>query len=98
MSDKPLKLTEIAARIHTHLKRMEADPEINAPRPRCAMTRPFYFASSRRAGARVNVKAINYQTPSSLTREEALAFLAWLDDGNNGTIHDFNRQRREAKA
>jgi hypothetical protein len=95
-------LTEIAKRIAAHLKRFEADPEINAERfyesrrtgRRESSGHPYYHAGAWRAGNRVKVIYVSYHDPSSLTRAEAEAYLTWLDAGNVGTF--FRMQHLEA--
>jgi hypothetical protein len=79
-----LKMKEIADRINSHLKRFEADPEINKTDPRY-QTRPYYYAGAAYVGgARISVGYVSYQGRHSLTKAEALAYLEWLDDGNVG--------------
>ena len=48
----------------------------------------LYKAYAWRAGNRVKVRYKSFWNPSSLTRVEAEAYLAWLDAGNNGTHFD----------
>jgi hypothetical protein len=76
---------EIAARIDVHLKRFEADQEINIER-RCEglTTKKYYKPSAYPAGQYVAVSYSSYQGVSSLSKLEALAYLAWLDAGNVG--------------
>lgn len=90
---KPRRLTDIAAAINMHLKRIEASPVENAANERGH--KPYYAAGAYAAGSRVSVKYIAFQGGYSLTRPEAEAYLAWLDAGNVGTHH---KQRREAPA
>jgi hypothetical protein len=80
-----MKLAEIAAGIRAHLKRFEADPVINASKDgtRGGLT-PFYNASAGVAGRYVWVRYVSFRGPSHLTREDATAFLCWLDAGNVG--------------
>lgn len=77
-----LTLTEIAARIHAHLKRFEADPKINVRDEH--QTQPYYYAGASRAGNRVAISYVSYQHTWKITRGEALAYLEWLDAGNVG--------------
>jgi len=49
----------------------------------------LYKAYAWRAGNRVKVRYKSFWNPSSLTRVEADAYLAWLDAGNNGTHFDW---------
>src|SRR5689334_15685194 len=78
---KPPTLKEIGARINAHLRRFERDPKINADTQH---GKPYHYASAGAAGSRVSVSYVAYQHTSKLTREEALAYLAWLDAGNVG--------------
>ena len=82
-----MTLTEIARRIHDHLKAMEADPVFNAPyEARGAKgLRHYYNSGAGRAGRYVWVVYVNYQGHISLTRAEAERYLAWLDAGNRGS-------------
>ena len=75
-----MTLTEIAARIDAHLKRFEAVPLAR-----------YYFARAYRAGKYVLVTYVTYRGHSSLTRSEALAYLAWLDSGKIGTHWESQR-------
>jgi hypothetical protein len=94
---KPLKLGEIAERIHAHLKRFEADPEINRKDP-TYKTRRFYMASATSTGRYVSVRYINYQGHSNLERPEAEGYLAWLDAGNVGEHYKSGFDTRKRKA
>lgn len=86
---KPLTLPEIAERITAHLKRMEADPQINtvvSAHPRSTL-REYVDPWAYAAGSRL---ALIYQTwlskyPDHISKAEALTYLAWLDAGNNGS-------------
>lgn len=81
-----MKLTEIANRISVHLARFEADKKINKL---TNGTSPYYHSHAYRGGKFVCVRYVLYQCTSSLTREQALAYLAWLDDGNVGKHFKF---------
>lgn len=93
-----MKLTEIAERIDAHLRRMERDPAINIRRDYNKSTwrwevsesgiATYYGANARRSGSRVRVVYVSYQGASTLKRDEAAAYLAWLDAGNNGTHYE----------
>lgn len=77
------KLSELAARISAHLKRIEYDPKVNVARNREGC-RP-YFGSRTWSGSRyVYVCYVSYQGGSRLTRDEAEKYLAWLDSGKVG--------------
>lgn len=90
-----MKLGEVAARIAAHLHRFEKDPEINAPRMSHEGMVLYYLARAYAAGPYVMVTYASYQGPRSLTKAEALAYLAWLDNGNIGTHH---KQQQEYRA
>jgi hypothetical protein len=89
-------LTEIAERINAHLKRFERDPKINKPVTyKSARTgrmesagRPYYYAGAWRAGNRVAVKYVSYQSTHNLTQAEAEDYLRWLDNGGVGTYYE----------
>lgn len=88
------KLTEIAERINAHLKRFEADPDINHRDGRPGGLQPYYKANARRTGRFVRVTYVSFQGHPTLTRDEALAYLAWLDAGHVGRHW---KQQREAE-
>lgn len=91
MKKRPLK--EIAAAISTHLHRFEASKKINAPHPKYK-TRPYYMAWSGASGAYVKVVYVSYQGSSCLRREEAEAYLAWLDARNVGRHYEQQREQK----
>jgi len=83
--DKPIPLKDLAERIKRYLNRFEADPKINAPRPEASNTKPYYCASAIfNGGSRIKVIYVHYQGVQTLTREQAIKYLAWLDAGNVG--------------
>ena len=69
-----MKLKEIASRINAHLKRIAVEHP----------ARPWYYPQSWQSGRYCMVKYVSYQSSSSLTKDEALAYLAWLDSGGIG--------------
>lgn len=90
-----MKLTEIAARIDAHLRRIEADPKLNPPRPTHSNTRAFYNARAWGAGAYVRVSYVSYwNVATSLRKDGALKYLAWLDAGNVGYHYEAGISRR----
>lgn len=100
VSPKLLKLEEIAQRIDAHLKRFEHDPMINERDARIGgVTKLFWKAQSYSNGRRVRVTYISYQHTSSLTKADALTYLAWLDAGNVGRHHTVipRKTRRQEK-
>lgn len=85
------KLKEIAERINAHLKRFEADPEINK-RLRHGLT-PYYCAQAHYSGgARIGVRYISFQVTSKLTKPEATKYLEMLDGGYVGRHYEALRQ------
>ena len=93
MNERPLKLGDLAERIHQHLQRFEADPDINQfperDRRHQRGLKPYFHASARYAGgSKMWVTYISYQGRSKLTKAEATAYLAWLDAGNVGRHYE----------
>ena len=88
-----MKMAEIAERIRAHLKAAEADEEWNYytwtdPRGRKRSQRHLYNAGAfYPGGSRIAVTYVSYQGSRNLTKAEALAYLAWLDEGNRGTAY-----------
>jgi hypothetical protein len=84
MSKKPQgpTLTEIAARIAAHLRRLESSRTTN-PVNKWKTTK-YYYAFARRAGNRVRITYVTHQGGDNVTRDEALAYLAKLDAGFTG--------------
>lgn len=84
-----IKMKEIAARISAHLKRFEADPEINKRKP--SGIPPYFRAGSVASGSYVYVTYVSFQGDTALRKTIAAKYLAWLDAGNEGTHHAFLR-------
>lgn len=88
-----MKLAAIAARLQDHLSRFEGDAAIatssylDARGVLRRLTR-YFNACAYVAGSRIAVVYISYQGRSTLTRSEALAYLAWLDAGNVGSHYE----------
>ena len=78
-----MKLTDIASKIDAHLKRFEADAEIN--RLGANGLRPYCFAHAGRSGRWIYVQYVSYQGSINLDRATAEKYLAWLDSDNIGT-------------
>ena len=83
-----MKLTEIAARINAHLKRIEADPKLNPWDNGPGSTHPYYNAGAWEAGRYVGVKYVSYQGSHNFSKADAERYLAWLDAGNNGRHYE----------
>jgi len=81
---KPLKLSEVAAQILRHLKRLEADKEWNAPTAERGGHHKFWCVNCYQAGARVMVTYVSFQGAISLRKDEATRYLAALDGGLKG--------------
>ena len=79
-----MRLTDIAEKIDTHLKRFEASKKINKLDKK-HNTQPYYNAGAYQGGNKVRVKYISYQGGTMLDKTEALRYLAWLDAGNVGS-------------
>ena len=88
---KQTALKDIAAAIQRHLTRWEKDPVINAPDSH--KMRPYFWARAYASGNRVFVKTISYQASDSLTRQQALDYLAWIDAGNVGARWQMREER-----
>lgn len=89
-------LTEIAERIAKHLRRFEANDEINQYEDgnlRLRGLRPYYMAGAHRAGSYVGVRYIAYQGSRNLTKDVAIGYLAWLDAGNVGKHDDYQKEK-----
>lgn len=78
-----MTLKEVAVGIDKHLKRFEADPEINKVRPPKTIS-PFYQAGAWSSGRYVGVRYVAFQGHTSLTKQEAMDYLGWLDGGHVG--------------
>lgn len=84
-----MSLTELAARIDSYLKRFEADPVLSkGPAGRTI----YYEARAWQAGRYVAIIYVSYQSQTNLSREEAEAYLAWLDAGHVGTHFKWQRE------
>lgn len=96
MARPPSRSKELAAQISVFLKRFEADKngcnKIPTEGPQKGL-RAYYNAGAYAAGGRVFVIYISYQGPSSLTVDEASAYLAWLEAGGVG--RHFDQQKAE---
>ncbi len=87
-----MTLTETAKRISAHLKRFESDPVINVVRNHGG--KRYYNANAVRLGQFVGVSYISYQGRTNLARPRAEAYLAWLDDGNEGRHFEAEREQK----
>ena len=108
---KRLKVKEIADRIHTHLKRMEADPIINQHRVYNKDLRGWedmpvgntsrgigvcYLACAWAGGRFVYVRCIRYQSSTVMLKAEALSYLQWLDEGSSGSPIKWGAAKKNA--
>lgn len=83
-----LKPKEIAERISSYLRQFNADPSVNHKGA-------YYNPGAWVGGNRVMVMYVSFQGTSSLTRDEALAYLAWLDDGGVGRHYEAQRSAKK---
>jgi hypothetical protein len=83
---KPPTLTELANRIHAHLRRFEANPKINKLNKSSRLHR-YFEAGAYRAGRYVRVvyHRVGSDSGPRLTREQATSYLEKLDAGKTGT-------------
>jgi hypothetical protein len=77
------KNRDIAAEIDVYLKKFEASKKINRPRKGNSIS-PYYNAGCWDGGRYVNVKYVEFQGTSCLSKAEALKYLEWLKAGNIG--------------
>ena len=82
------KLKEIAARIYAKLKQFAADPKVNKRNGGVAR---FWMVNAYDAGRFVGVIYVSYQGPSMLKKQQALAYMEWLEAGNVGTHYEFEQ-------
>lgn len=82
------KLSDIAERIQKHLTRFEKDPAINKGDKFGSL---YYCARAMARGSRIFVTYISYHGSASLSRDEALEYLAWLDAGNVGKLWEMQK-------
>jgi hypothetical protein len=92
--ESKLKLSEIAKRIAAHLERIEADPKLNNHKQ--GIGGDLYRAGAYQGGKFVRVTYVSFQGASSLTRDDALKYLAWLNAGKTGTHWEQQRVQRRA--
>jgi len=81
-----MKLSEIASKIRSHLRRLEADKGVNVLNDD-GMPR-YHKATASEKGRGVKVSYVSYEPPHSLDRESAEAYLRRLDAGYTGTHLD----------
>jgi hypothetical protein len=83
-----MKLSELASKIRSHLRRLEHDPAINVTSDE-GMPR-YHKATAVEKGRGIKVTYVSFQPPHSLDREAAEAYLQRLDAGHRGTHLDQN--------
>lgn len=81
-----LKIAEIGERINVHLKRMEVNHAINVEIH--GGSRRYYHPNATGNGRYVSVRYVTYQGSHTLVKDQAIAYLAWLDAGNSGTAFE----------
>jgi hypothetical protein len=82
---------KIAQKIDAHLRRFERTPSINV----CSKehgTSEYYWAGASASGRWINIIYVGYQGSDSLTKDEALEYLKWLDAGNVGKHWEMRRR------
>lgn len=84
LKPRPPSMKQIAGRIDAHLRRIEADPKLNKRLWPGKDFRLLFMSGCCAGGSRISVCYVSYQGRSSLTRDEATRYLAWLDAGNVG--------------
>lgn len=82
-----MKLDEIADRIHSHLERIEADTALNAHPTVPGQTR-LADAQAYATRSSVRVTYRSFQGESSITKQQAEAYLDALDEGYLGKHHE----------
>jgi len=83
-----MKLREIAGRIDRHLMRFASDKELS--KYESGKTQ-FWNPGAIASGRYVMVSYVSYQGHSSLSKQEAIDYLSWLDSGKVG--RHFEQQR-----
>lgn len=85
-----MRLEDVANKILVHLKRFEADPEVNKAEIKAGKTRltPYFWVNTWTAGRYVAVQYVSFQGSTNLTKDQALRYLEWLDKGNVGRHYD----------
>ena len=88
-----MKLREIGEKIDAHLKRIEADPELNPKVTIGRVTGPrFWKAVAFQSGNRIYLVYKGYQPGTTVTKAEALAYLEKLDAGEVGRHFELLRE------
>ena len=77
-----MTLQQIANGINSHLVRFEADPTINTLLGGC---KRYFHAYAYASGRYVGVCYVSYQGTTWLSKADATAYLAALEDGHVGT-------------
>ena len=83
-----MKLKKIAARIDAHLHKREKEPAINTVTSSIYPVRRFFQTNAYASGNRVYIIYRAYQGFRSLTKAEAMAYLAWIEAGNVGEHYE----------
>lgn len=86
-----LTTKEIAAAIHAHLKRLEADKAVN--KPNSGGLRPFYGAGAGAGGGWVHLTYVSFQGTSSVRKADAQYYLDRLEAGFTGRHWQALRER-----
>lgn len=89
MTTPPTSIYDLASRIATHLRRFALDPALN-PRDQHGSKLHGTDAFATNGGVRVIYVGHLDTGRVTLTDREALAYLAWLDEGGVGTFAEMN--------
>jgi hypothetical protein len=81
-----MKLSDLASKIRSHLRRLETDSGVNVLNDD-GMPR-YHKATANEKGRGVKVSYVSYGPPHSLDREAAEAYLRRLDAGHTSTHLD----------
>jgi hypothetical protein len=84
MAEKRAPMKKIAEGIDAYLRCFEADPKINVAKEGRNISPYFHAHAWYPGGAYISVVYISFQGISHLKRDEAEAYLAWLEAGNVG--------------
>lgn len=91
----PMKLTTIAKKITSALKKLEADTawnESNDGRVKI-LSKPV----ASKVSAKIKIRFGFSTTTATVTKEKALEYLAWLEGGGRGTIWTMRAEQIEAR-
>lgn len=88
-----MRLTTIARKITSHLAQLAGDEEFRSKRQDYNR---FIHPAARRASSRIAVRYRPHLPETTFSKDEAIAYLRWLDDGGKGTIFEMRIERSRA--